>query len=107
MFKISTLLLMLFAAPAAAQSAPMVILADCASISAVRQYVEEAKEIPFVGGPGMMQRDDQEFAEGVWKIYMNPQTETYSIVIEFPWDNVSCLVGIGAELAPFQEQGSL
>lgn len=109
MLRICTLVLSLLtiSSPAWAQSVPMLLLSDCASTAAVRDYVQATDEIPFVGGPGMMQQADQQFADGVWKIYMNPQTETYTIVIEFPWDHVACVVGIGAGLAPFEEKAAL
>lgn len=84
--------------------AGMLIMADCDYIEILKSFVyDEERQIPFVGGTGIMQLDNLAFAEGVWKVYVDPDQDTYSIVIEFPEDGVMCLVGMGKGLAPFED----
>lgn len=86
-----------------AMPAGMLIMADCDYTEALKSFVyDEERQIPFVGGVGIIQRHDREFAQGVWKIYVDPDQDTYSILIEF-FDGVMCLVGTGSGLAPFEE----
>ena len=89
--------------------ASMLMTADCDYTEVLKSFVyDEERQIPFMGGTGIMQLDNLAFAEGVWKIYVDPDQDTYSIVIEFPGDGVMCLVGMGEGLAPFEDHtGSL
>ena len=83
---------------------PMMIMADCANSRTVKQFIyQDLQEIPFSGGWGIMQRDDAQFAEGVWKVYTRPDWGTFTIVIEFPDDGVMCLVGMGNDLNTFSD----
>lgn len=91
-----------------AMPAGMLIMADCDYTEVLKSFVyDEERQIPFVGGVGIIQRHDREFAQGVWKIYVDPDQDTYSILIEV-FDGVMCLVGMGSGLAPFEDHaGSL
>lgn len=107
-----TLALILIPLTAWAQTnmpASMLITADCDYTEVLKSFVyDEERQIPFMGGAGIMQLDNLAFAEGVWKVYVDPDQDTYSIVIEFPGDGVMCLVGMGSGLAPFEDHtGSL
>ena len=105
MFLTLALILIPFTARAQpAMPAGMLMMTDCDYTEILKSFVyDEERQIPFVGGVGIMQRHDGEFAEGVWKVYVDPDQDTYSIVREFPADGVMCLVGMGEDLAPFEE----
>lgn len=82
---------------------PMLLMTDCAPHGYVKDYIYgELKEIPFSGGWGIMQRDDGQFAQGMWKIYASPDWGSFTVAIEFA-DGVMCLVGMGSDIAPFED----
>jgi len=111
MFKhtLAAALISLIPTVAAAQNfRPMLMLADCAPSAAIEQFIyQDFGETPFTGGEGIMQRDDALFAGGVWKIYTSPDWSTFTIVIEFPADDVMCLVGMGEDLNTFIDGSQL
>ena len=81
----------------------MVMLTDCATAEYVKQYIyRDLREVPFSGGWGIMQRDDGRFAEGMWKIYASPDWGSFTVAIEFA-DGMMCLVGMGSDIAPFED----
>lgn len=87
------------------ESKVMFLMSDCIDTRINNHFMyNELMEIPFAGGKGVMKREDGEFSEGVWKIYASPDTKNFTIIIEFPQENLSCLVGMGDDLAPFTDQ---
>lgn len=109
MLKISTTATALAIAPVAASAQdimPMLMLADCAANTVVKQFIyEEKREIPFSGGWGIMQTENLDYADGYWKIYASPDWGTFTVTIEFA-DGVQCIVGMGEDIQPFQDRST-
>jgi len=85
----------------------MQIIAGCQSTDMMTDYISQYDEIPFVGGPGVFRRFDGELAEGDFKMYVNPNTQTFTLTVEFPSDNIVCIVFMGDDLKPVAQGQSL
>jgi hypothetical protein len=85
----------------------MQMIAGCQPTQQMESLAEQFDEIPFVGGPGVFRRWDGEFADGVLKIYANPATLTFTVVVEFPSDGISCIVLMGDDLQPIVQGQAL
>lgn len=91
------------ASPAVAQESTLLnmhLITGCEPTANLEDYIAQFDEIPFIGGPGVFRRFDGEFSQGLFKIYANPQNLTFTVVIEFPLDGISCIVLMGDDLQP-------
>lgn len=88
------------------QSFVMDMVTDCQSISDLRSYLEtEHGEIAFTSAPGVFRRYDGEFSAGLFRTYLNPQTFTFTLTVEFLQDDIACVIAMGEEFAPVINDG--
>jgi len=93
--------LVLVTTPIQAQNLSMIIETDCSSISEVRSYLKDQYgESAFTSAPGIFKRFDGELAEGLFRTYLNPKEFTFTITVEFPSDDIACVIAMGDEFAP-------
>jgi hypothetical protein len=69
------------------------------------EYVENwltvnSREEAVVRGNGAIMGLDNEPFTGIWKLWANRETRSFTILIEFPQDGMTCVVGLGEDLEP-------
>jgi len=85
----------------------MQIISDCNSISELRSYLkEEHGELAFTSAPGVFRRFDGELSVGLFRTYLNPDTFTFTLTVEFLQDDVACIIAMGEEYAPVIHDGT-
>ena len=90
----------MFCTSVSAEPLRMFSVSNCDSKEIVYEFLSgEYEEVPFATGPGAIQRPDGAFAQGMYMIWANPQTMSFSITIEFD-DDIVCIMGMGGDLAP-------
>ena len=78
----------------------MEMIATCLPVDILEQrMLDDYREIPFAESNGIIQHITGDFAEGKLKIYVNPETFTVSVVVEFQ-DEVGCIVYMGSNFTP-------
>ena len=75
----------------------------CGSSEITQEWLEEQQELPFAGGPGAIRLPDDLIATGDWKIYVNPNSKSFSIMMFFPEDDMVCLIGAGQLFTPLKQ----
>lgn len=84
----------------------MQMVTDCENATSLRNYLEfEYGEIPFTSGPGVFRRFDGEFSQGLFRTYVNPETFSFTITVEFLDDNLACIIVMGDNFAPVIRDG--
>jgi hypothetical protein len=75
---------------------------ECKKIGFIESYVQETYgEIPFIESKIFLQASKNgRLYEGNLVTYTNPKTRTYTLVVQFAADRMSCVLGIGTDLAP-------
>lgn len=97
---VTALALVLSTAHASAAPLRMTTVSDCDVKESIHEFLsEQYSEMPFAVGPGVIQRPDGEFAQGVYVIWANPVNYSFSVTIEFP-DGIACILGMGGDLSP-------
>lgn len=79
----------------------------CGPTDKIQEFLTQTKEMPFAGGSGGIQLSKDRVAEGEWQIHVNPQTKTFSIVINFEQDGYGCLIGAGLDFHPLKSGTNL
>src|SRR6056300_1241822 len=94
--------LVLVVTPSLAQTTQkMIILTECSSINELRSYLaEEHNELAFTSAPGLFKRADGQFSQGLFRTYLNPETFSYTLTVEFIDSELACIIAMGAEFAP-------
>lgn len=79
-------------------------IAECQSKDVVDRLLKETyKEQPIlVGKAGVMGKDDKTY-EGLMLFYANVAESSFTIVIYFPEDKMSCVLTTGLELQPMPQ----
>lgn len=73
----------------------------CAETEYVENWLSvNSKEVPVVKGNGAIMSLNGEAFAGIWKVWANPETRSFTILIEFPEDGMTCVVGLGEQLEP-------
>lgn len=99
--------LVLVATPLQSQSLRMIIETDCNKISEVRSYLKnQYGEIAFTSAPGIFKRFDGELSEGLFRTYLNPETFTFTLTVEFIEEDIACVIAMGDEFAPVIHEGT-
>jgi len=75
----------------------------CGPISVTQEFLDSQQELPFAGGLGAVRMSADEYAEGDWKIHVNPQTKSFSLMLVFLEDDIACLIGAGTGFMPLQQ----
>ncbi len=79
----------------------MRMTAACQQSDRVHDFItQEYEEIPFSQGPAVIRLNEEQYAEGNSTIYVNPKTKGFSVVIEFPEDDVACILLMGDDFKP-------
>ena len=79
----------------------MPITAACQQSTAVENFIQdEYQEVPFAQGSGVVRLQGDRYAEGRTKIYLNPEDLGFTVVIEFPQDDVHCIILMGDDFQP-------
>jgi hypothetical protein len=85
----------------------MIIETECSTITSLRSYLQnEHGEIAFTSAPGVFKRWDGELSVGLFRTYLNPETFTFTLTVEFIEDNVACIIAMGDEFAPVIQDGT-
>jgi hypothetical protein len=97
---LTALFLLLFAGSAAAQTQPMYLVGLCMSRADIAQWMQELGEQSAASGFGFVEEAlTGGFPQGIVTLWINPETGTYSVSIEFA-DGVNCLLTAGDDFAP-------
>jgi len=79
----------------------MLMTAACQQSKIVDEFIrKEYAEIPFANGTGVVRLPEDKYAEGIAHLYVNPKEKGFTVVIEFPVDDVSCIVLMGDDFQP-------
>ena len=79
----------------------MRMTAACQQSDIVADFItEQYMEVPFAEGPSVIRLNETQYAEGLGKIYVNPKTGGFSVVMEFPEDDVACILLMGDDFKP-------
>lgn len=99
--------LVLVVTPSLAQdTTPMIIRTECSSIDELRSYLaEEHNELAFTSAPGLFRRADGKFAAGLFRTYLNPETFSYTLTVEFTDIDFACIIAMGEQFAPVIHDG--
>lgn len=102
MKKLATLALLLGLTNPALGEQVLETIGTCLSVEKAEEFIiGRYNEIPFAGGPGVI-RTPRGFLPGLVKIYVDPAKKGYTIVIEFPEDQTSCMVVMGDDFSPIE-----
>ena len=74
--------------------------ASCKTPDANTEFLKNYNEQPFAGGPSVVRQIDGEFVPGTTIIYVDPIKKGFTILIEFPKVNKSCVLLMGDDFAP-------
>lgn len=81
------------------QTVPFV--ASCKTLDANKEFLEDKyNELPMAGGPSVIRSIQGEFVSGVGKIYVDPKEKGFTVLIEFPEIDRSCVLLMGDDFAP-------
>ena len=76
-------------------------VASCKPLEANKDFLENRyNEYPFAGGPSVIRTTDGEFVPGAGKIYVDPNKKGFTVLMEFPEINKSCVLLMGDDFAP-------
>ena len=79
----------------------MLMTAACQQSEIVAEFIQqEYAEIPFANGTGVVSLPEDSYAEGVTHLYVHPEEKGFTVVVEFPEDDVSCIVLMGDDFKP-------
>ena len=79
----------------------MLMTAACQQSEIVAEFIrKEYAEIPFANGTGIVKLPEDRYATGLTHLYVNPEQKGFTVVIEFPEDDVSCIVLMGDDFQP-------
>lgn len=74
--------------------------ATCNSTLDVEEFTGTYGEKPFASSTAVIQDVNGNIYEGVLVIYVNPKTFGTTVVIEFPQDEMSCILALGEDFGP-------
>jgi hypothetical protein len=80
---------------------------ECLPTNEVMFEIENRfKEQPFVIGTGIVRSAyDLEYREGLMIMYVNLDNSTYTMIIHFPADDMSCILISGEQFQPAPDSG--
>jgi hypothetical protein len=77
---------------------------SCAASEDVHRYLtQEYEEVPFSQGPSVIRLPSGEYAGGIARIYVNPQTRGFTVVTEFVEEGVTCILLMGDDFRPIRQ----
>lgn len=112
MLKLATTLLGLTLASGSAQAQETERLqfplgAMCDPITAVEEFVDKHGEKSFASSDAVVLGLDGNYYKGKMIIYVNPETFETTTVIEFPQDEISCILAVGQNFGPAIQDPSI
>lgn len=75
-------------------------IASCKTPDAHTDFLKNFNEQPFAGGTSVVRQPNGEFVSGIGIIYVDPEEKGFTVVIEFPEVNKSCVLLMGDDFAP-------
>ena len=98
--------LALLSTSAIAKDLVVFVEGTCRSTDEIHRAISSYEEVPMMSGKGIMtilDRNGNTHEVGhTLKLYLNSTTLAYTIITEFPEDDVSCVIMVGDELQPFR-----
>lgn len=74
--------------------------ASCKTPEENTDFLKNYSEQPFAGGPSVVRQPNGELASGTGIIYVDPVEKGFTVLIEFPEVNKSCVLLMGDDFAP-------
>ena len=74
--------------------------ASCKTPDANTEFLKKFNEQPFAGGPSVIRHPNGKFVPGTGIIYVDPKEKGFTVLIEFPEVNKSCVLLMGDDFAP-------
>lgn len=74
--------------------------ASCDATENLREFLKRYGEKPFASSEAIVRGINGEHYRGRMVIYVNPETYSTTAVIEFPQDDMTCILSMGEQFGP-------